>query len=156
MPSYLAFYGMFQTSAVSYEAAIISEAHGLITDMLADSNLPPHVVSGLRTVSNLLKPPETPHMTLHRPKISPLVSLTETSNYGSDSEDLPYTGERPSSLPKVVPIKSYLPPVFEIKKNFSCFHQKKQNIFMLINIIRFPSAYHQVVLLVVQLTYYKN
>ena len=29
------------------------------------------------------------------------MSLTEAASYGSDSEDLPYTGERPSSLPKV-------------------------------------------------------
>ena len=89
-----------QTSASSYESAIIGEAHGLITDMLADSSLPPHVVSGLHAVSNLLKPQES-HGPVHKPRISPLVSLTETTNYGSDSEDLPYTGERPSSLPKV-------------------------------------------------------
>ena len=91
---------MLQTSSASYETAIISEAHGLISDMLADSSLPPHVISGLRVVGNLLKPTET-HPQLHKPKVSPLVSLTETANYGSDNEDLPYTGERPSSLPKV-------------------------------------------------------
>jgi cGMP-inhibited 3',5'-cyclic phosphodiesterase A len=67
--------------------------------MLADTNLPPHIVSGLRAVSNLLKPPEA-HGSFHRPRVSPLVSLTETA-YGSDNEESPYTGERPSSLPKV-------------------------------------------------------
>ncbi|XP_064627396.1 cGMP-inhibited 3',5'-cyclic phosphodiesterase 3A-like isoform X2 [Lineus longissimus] len=96
-----------QCSTTSYESAIISEAHGLINDMLADPNLPPHVVSGLRAISNLLKPQEN-HMPHNKPKISPLVSLAESSNYGSDTEDLPYTGERPSSLPKR--LRRSLPP----------------------------------------------
>jgi cGMP-inhibited 3',5'-cyclic phosphodiesterase A len=96
-----------QSSTASYESAIIGEAHGLITDMLVDASLPPHVVSGLRAVSNLLKPQEN-HSNVHKPKVSPLVSLTETGNYGSDSEDLPYTGERPSSLPKR--LRRSLPP----------------------------------------------
>ena len=68
--------------------------------MLADATLPPHIVNGLRAVSNLLKPPEN-HTPSHKPKVSPLVSLSEANSYGSDSEDSPYTGERPSSLPKV-------------------------------------------------------
>ncbi|ELT89026.1 hypothetical protein CAPTEDRAFT_219957 [Capitella teleta] len=96
-----------ETPTSSYESAIIGEAHGLISDMLADSSLPPHIVSGLRSVSNLLKPPEN-HAPSHKPKVSPLVSLTEATNYGSDSEDLPYTGERPSSLPKR--LRRSLPP----------------------------------------------
>ncbi|XP_064617945.1 LOW QUALITY PROTEIN: cGMP-inhibited 3',5'-cyclic phosphodiesterase 3A-like [Liolophura sinensis] len=96
-----------ESSAASYETAIIGEAHGLVTDMLADSSLPPHIVSGLGAVSNLLKPPEN-HSHVHKPKVSPLVSLTESSSYGSDSEDLPYTGERPSSLPKR--LRRSLPP----------------------------------------------
>ena len=92
---------LLQSSPVGYESTIISEAHGLITDMLADPNLPPNVVSGLRAVSNLLKPPDSHAPTGHKPKVSPLVSLTEATNYGSDKEDSPYTGERPSTLPKV-------------------------------------------------------
>lgn len=90
----------FQSSSSSYDSAIIGEAHGLITDMLADTTLPPHVVSGLRAVSNLLKPAES-HSSMHKTRVSPLVSLTESTSYGSDSEENPYTGERPSSLPKV-------------------------------------------------------
>jgi hypothetical protein len=90
----------FQSSSSSYDSAIIGEAHGLITDMLADTNLPPHVISGLRAVSNLLKPAEH-HSSMHKTRVSPLVSLTESTSYGSDSEENPYTGERPSSLPKV-------------------------------------------------------
>ena len=68
--------------------------------MLADSTLPPHVVSGLRAVGNLLKPTDN-HSSLHKTRVSPLVSLTESTSYGSDTEENPYTGERPSSLPKV-------------------------------------------------------
>ena len=90
-----------QSMTSSYESAIISEAHGLIADMLAESNLPPHIISGLRAVSSLLKPNDN-HGANQKPKVSPLVSLTETTSlYRSDNEDLPYTGERPSSLPKV-------------------------------------------------------
>ncbi|KAK6187714.1 hypothetical protein SNE40_005678 [Patella caerulea] len=96
-----------QSASAGYESAIIGEAHGLISDMLADSNLPPHIVSGLRAVSNLLKPPES-HASIHKPRVSPLVSLTESSSYGSDSEESPYTGERPSSLPKR--LRRSLPP----------------------------------------------
>ncbi|KAL4232928.1 cGMP-inhibited 3' [Mactra antiquata] len=96
-----------QSSSSSYDSAIIGEAHGLITDMLADSTLPPHVVSGLRAVSNLLKPAEN-HSSMHKTRVSPLVSLTESTSYGSDSEENPYTGERPSSLPKR--LRRSLPP----------------------------------------------
>ena len=77
----------------------MQEAHGLIMDMLADSTLPPNVVSGLKAVSSLLSPP-TNYNTLQRPKISPLVALSE-SMYTSDIDDSPYVGERPLSLPKV-------------------------------------------------------
>ncbi|KAK3098462.1 hypothetical protein FSP39_019711 [Pinctada imbricata] len=75
--------------------------------MLADQSLPPHVVSGLRALGNLLKPPEN-HAPFHKPRVSPLVSVTESTNYGSDSEESPYTGERPSTLPKK--IRRSLPP----------------------------------------------
>ncbi|XP_022108915.1 cGMP-inhibited 3',5'-cyclic phosphodiesterase A-like isoform X2 [Acanthaster planci] len=89
------------------DMAVMQEAHGLIMDMLADSSLPPNVVSGLKTVSSLLSPP-TSYNTLQRPKISPLVALSE-SNYGAaDIDDSPYVGERPLSLPKR--LRRSLPP----------------------------------------------
>ncbi|XP_013381675.1 cGMP-inhibited 3',5'-cyclic phosphodiesterase A isoform X2 [Lingula anatina] len=97
----------YRSSVPSYESELIREAHGLITDMLADTSLPPHVISGLKAVGSLLKPPEN-HMPINRPRVSPLVSLAESTNYGSDSEDLPYTGERPSSLPRR--LRRSLPP----------------------------------------------
>ncbi|XP_059141069.1 cGMP-inhibited 3',5'-cyclic phosphodiesterase 3A-like [Physella acuta] len=96
-----------QSCTAGYESAIIGEAHGLITDMLADTSLPPHIVSGLRAVSNLLKPPDA-QGSFHKARVSPLVSLTESTNYGSDSEESPYTGERPSTLPKR--LRRSLPP----------------------------------------------
>ncbi|XP_078309758.1 cGMP-inhibited 3',5'-cyclic phosphodiesterase 3A-like isoform X3 [Crassostrea virginica] len=83
-------------SSSSFESAILGEAHGLITDMLADQSLPLNIVSGLRTLSNLLKPPES-HSSFHKTRVSPLVSLTESTSYGSDTEENPYTGERPST-----------------------------------------------------------
>lgn len=92
---WLCMFIFFQSSS-SFESAILGEAHGLITDMLADQSLPLNIVSGLRTLSNLLKPPES-HSSFHKTRVSPLVSLTESTNYGSDTEENPYTGERPSS-----------------------------------------------------------
>ncbi|XP_072165724.1 cGMP-inhibited 3',5'-cyclic phosphodiesterase 3A-like [Diadema setosum] len=88
------------------DVAVMQEAHGLIMDMLADSTLPPNVVSGLKAVSTLLSPP-TNYNTLQRPKISPLVALSESS-YTSDIDDSPYVGERPLSLPKR--LRRSLPP----------------------------------------------
>lgn len=81
----------------------MSEAHGIISDLLAVANLPAQVINGLRAVSTLLRPPIENHTLVgqHRPKISPLLALAEGSSYGSDNEDLPYTGERPSTLPNV-------------------------------------------------------
>ncbi|XP_074639997.1 cGMP-inhibited 3',5'-cyclic phosphodiesterase 3A-like [Tubulanus polymorphus] len=96
-----------QIPAAGYESGLVAEAHGLLTDMMADTHLPPHIISGLRAVSNLLKPQEN-HFPVNKPKISPLVSLAEAANYGSDTEDLPYTGERPSTLPRR--LRRSLPP----------------------------------------------
>lgn len=82
----------------------MSEAHGIITDLLAVTNLPAQVVNGLKAVSTLLRPPSDNHSpaSQHRHKISPLLSLTEASSISSDNDaDLPYTGERPSTLPGV-------------------------------------------------------
>ncbi|CAM1302653.1 PDE3B (predicted) [Pycnogonum litorale] len=92
---------MQQGISSSVDVALLSEAHGLISDMLADnSSLPPHIISGLQALSNLLSPPN--HVSPHQQRqriVGGLVSLTDFS--GSDTEEnLPYTGERPSALPK--------------------------------------------------------
>ncbi|XP_055335468.1 cGMP-inhibited 3',5'-cyclic phosphodiesterase 3A-like isoform X3 [Paramacrobiotus metropolitanus] len=87
-------------SMPSYEAAVIAEAHGIITDMLADGTLlPPHIASGLRAVASLLEQPGigTPSSASARQKNGPFVSLSEVC---SDTEESPFTGERPNVLPK--------------------------------------------------------
>ncbi|KAG1675289.1 cGMP-inhibited 3',5'-cyclic phosphodiesterase A [Nymphon striatum] len=89
-------------SGSSLDIGLLSEAHGLISDMLADkATLPPHIFSGLQALSNLLTPPNymSPHQQRQRGIGGAVVSLTDFS--GSDTEEnLPYTGERPSALPK--------------------------------------------------------
>ncbi|OQV22497.1 cGMP-inhibited 3',5'-cyclic phosphodiesterase A [Hypsibius exemplaris] len=89
-------------SMPSYEAAVIAEAHGIITDMLANGTLlPPHIISGLRAVAGLLEQPgvTTPNSVTSSTRFrnGPFVSLSEI---GSDTEESPYTGERPNVLPK--------------------------------------------------------
>ncbi|XP_064490056.1 cGMP-inhibited 3',5'-cyclic phosphodiesterase 3A-like isoform X3 [Ornithodoros turicata] len=96
----------YQGSSSTVDVALLAEAHGLVTDMLADPNLPPHVVSGLRALATLLSPPS------HGPPRGPRpggasVSLADF-NSGSDTEEIPYTGERPSALPKR--LRRNLPP----------------------------------------------
>lgn len=81
------------------DSALLAEAHGLVTDMLTDSSLPPHVFSGLRAVAIMLAPPS---MAGNRVKpVAPASVALSDFNSGSDSEEIPYTGERPSALPKV-------------------------------------------------------
>ncbi|XP_022238555.1 cGMP-inhibited 3',5'-cyclic phosphodiesterase A-like [Limulus polyphemus] len=98
-------YGQSSTSTV--DIALLAEAHGIVTDMLADSNLPPHIISGLRALASLLSPPtHGPSQPRHRPG-GASVALTDF-NSGSDTEEIPYTGERPSALPKR--LRKNLPP----------------------------------------------
>lgn len=85
----------------SYEAAVIAEAHGIVTDMLSDGTLlPPHIATGLRAVASLLEQPGigTPSSASIRQKNGPFVSLSEVC---SDTEESPFTGERPNVVPKV-------------------------------------------------------
>lgn len=90
----------FQASITSVDGAILAEAHGLVTDMLTDSQLPPHILSGLRAVASLLSPPSMSMSPRTKPAgIS--ISLVDFNNSGSDSEESPYIGERTSNLPKV-------------------------------------------------------
>ncbi|ELK23150.1 cGMP-inhibited 3',5'-cyclic phosphodiesterase A [Myotis davidii] len=63
----------------------MGEAHGLITDLLADPSLPPNVCTSLRAVSNLLSTQLT-FQAIHKPRVNPAVSFSE--NYTcSDSEE---------------------------------------------------------------------
>ncbi|KAI1301941.1 cGMP-inhibited 3',5'-cyclic phosphodiesterase A [Halotydeus destructor] len=69
--------------------------------MLTDASLPAHVTSGLRALAAMLAPPNFGVGSQQRVKpVAPAsVSLTDF-NSGSDSEEIPYTGERPSTQPK--------------------------------------------------------
>lgn len=63
----------------------MGEAHGLITDLLADPSLPPNVCTSLRAVSNLLSTQLT-FQAIHKPRVNPVISFSE--NYTcSDSEE---------------------------------------------------------------------
>ncbi|EGW00574.1 cGMP-inhibited 3',5'-cyclic phosphodiesterase A [Cricetulus griseus] len=63
----------------------MGEAHGLITDLLADPSLPPNVCTSLRAVSNLLSTQLT-FQAIHKPRVNPAVTFSE--NYTcSDSEE---------------------------------------------------------------------
>ncbi|GFT09619.1 cGMP-inhibited 3',5'-cyclic phosphodiesterase A [Trichonephila clavipes] len=95
----------------SVDLAAVTEAHGLVSDMLADPQLPPHILSGLRTLSTLLSPtpassssssccapPRMHHRrSPQRRKASLILPYFRSS---SDNEEIPFTGERPSALPK--------------------------------------------------------
>ncbi|CAL1279796.1 unnamed protein product [Larinioides sclopetarius] len=95
----------------SVDLAAVTEAHGLVSDMLADPQLPPHILSGLRTLSTLLSPtpastssssccaPQRVHhrRSPQRRKASLILPYFRSS---SDNEEIPFTGERPSALPK--------------------------------------------------------
>nr|XP_045599718.1 cGMP-inhibited 3',5'-cyclic phosphodiesterase A-like isoform X2 [Procambarus clarkii] len=81
----------------SVDGALLSEAHGLVADMLQDPHLPPTVVSGLQALYLLLAPPShaAPSPRGHRP--TPYFHLSQDAYAsGSDTEENPYTGERPS------------------------------------------------------------
>lgn len=71
----------------------MGEAHGLISDLLADPSLPPNTCSSLKAVSNLLST-QINIQPLHRPRI-----LTDP-HVCSDSEDGTEKGDR-LAIPKV-------------------------------------------------------
>ncbi|KAM9407254.1 cGMP-inhibited 3',5'-cyclic phosphodiesterase 3A isoform 1-T1 [Salvelinus alpinus] len=74
-------------TSVVVDIAVMGEAHGLISDLLADPSLPPNTCSTLRAVSNLLST-QISLQPLHRPRSHPLQSLSDTHTC-SDSEDWP-------------------------------------------------------------------
>uniref|UniRef100_A0A673W5V9 Phosphodiesterase n=1 Tax=Salmo trutta TaxID=8032 RepID=A0A673W5V9_SALTR len=74
-------------TCVVVDIAVMGEAHGLISDLLADPSLPPNTCSSLRAVSNLLST-QISLQPLHRPRINPLQALSDTHTC-SDSEDWP-------------------------------------------------------------------
>ncbi|XP_045319789.1 cGMP-inhibited 3',5'-cyclic phosphodiesterase A isoform X2 [Leopardus geoffroyi] len=72
-------------TSITVDIAVMGEAHGLITDLLADPSLPPNVCTSLRAVSNLLSTQLT-FQAIHKPRVNPVISFSE--NYTcSDSEE---------------------------------------------------------------------
>uniref|UniRef100_A0A8D0DJ32 Phosphodiesterase n=1 Tax=Salvator merianae TaxID=96440 RepID=A0A8D0DJ32_SALMN len=97
----------FQSSgtSITVDIAVMGEAHGLITDLLADPSLPPNVCTSLRAVSNLLNTQLT-FQAIHKPRVNPLASFNE--NYTcSDSEECSEKGEK-LTIPKR--FRKSLPP----------------------------------------------
>ncbi|XP_055508851.1 cGMP-inhibited 3',5'-cyclic phosphodiesterase 3A isoform X2 [Leucoraja erinacea] len=90
-------------TSVTVDIAVMGEAHGLITDLLAEPSLPPNVSTSLRAVSNLLSTQLT-FQPIHKPRINPLVSFSE-SYVCSDSEEC--QGEK-LAIPKR--LRRSLPP----------------------------------------------
>ncbi|XP_012994396.3 cGMP-inhibited 3',5'-cyclic phosphodiesterase A isoform X2 [Esox lucius] len=86
-------------TSVVVDIAVMGEAHGLISDLLADPSLPSHTCTSLRAVSNLLTTQLT-FQPLHRPRLA-LMGMNLGDAYTcSDSEEGPEKGERTNSLPK--------------------------------------------------------
>ncbi|CAK6961613.1 cGMP-inhibited 3'%2C5'-cyclic phosphodiesterase 3A-like [Scomber scombrus] len=81
-------------TTVMVDIAVMGEAHGLITDLLADPSLPPNTCTSLRAVSNLLTTQLT-FQPLHRPRPAPLLNPSDAYTC-SDSEDGPEKGEKTS------------------------------------------------------------
>ncbi|XP_062050889.1 cGMP-inhibited 3',5'-cyclic phosphodiesterase 3A isoform X1 [Lepus europaeus] len=72
-------------TSITVDIAVMGEAHGLITDLLADPSLPPNVCTSLRAVSNLLSTQLT-FQAVHKPRLNPVIAFSE--NYTcSDSEE---------------------------------------------------------------------
>ncbi|XP_038549766.1 cGMP-inhibited 3',5'-cyclic phosphodiesterase A-like [Micropterus salmoides] len=87
-------------TSVVVDIAVMGEAHGLISDLLADPSLPPNTCSSLKAVSNLLST-QISLQPLHRPRVP---ADTHTC---SDSEEGPEKAER-LAIPKR--LRRSLPP----------------------------------------------
>ena len=96
--------------ASGLDVALLSEAHGLVTDLLLEApTMPPHLASGLKALANLLSPPTGPsapyggghhgghqrrHQHQHHQHQHHLHHAAFADvHYSSDTEDMPYTGE---------------------------------------------------------------
>ncbi|XP_068566207.1 cGMP-inhibited 3',5'-cyclic phosphodiesterase 3A isoform X3 [Cebidichthys violaceus] len=88
------------STSVVVDIAVMGEAHGLISDLLADPSLPPNTCSSLKAVSNLLST-QISLQPLHRLRISP------DTHTCSDSEEGPDKAER-LAIPKR--LRRSLPP----------------------------------------------
>ena len=60
----------------SIDCTTLGEAHGMISDLLADSNVPPNVASTLKIISTMIAPPTAFHA-VQRPFVSAMSPLIE-------------------------------------------------------------------------------
>uniref|UniRef100_A0A4W6EBY5 Phosphodiesterase n=1 Tax=Lates calcarifer TaxID=8187 RepID=A0A4W6EBY5_LATCA len=72
-------------TTVMVDIAVMGEAHGLITDLLADPSLPPNTCTSLRAVSNLLTTQLT-FQPLHRPRPAPLLNPSDLCQHDRCAE----------------------------------------------------------------------
>ncbi|XP_056603522.1 cGMP-inhibited 3',5'-cyclic phosphodiesterase 3A isoform X2 [Triplophysa dalaica] len=93
-------------TSVTVDIAVMGEAHGMISDLLADPSLPPNTCSTLRAVSNLLSTQLTFQPLHHRLRLSPLLAFSD-GHTCSDSEEAVEKGER-LAIPKR--LRRSLPP----------------------------------------------
>jgi len=122
---------------VVLDRALVREAEGLLADMMADPDLPRHLLSGLRAISDLLKSTDASLVDtsgsggFHRVKSSPVASLSDCS-FASEYADLPYA-ERPIYLPKVCLLSwSAVEQVSDIDAVFRCSSISARNRCLLL------------------------
>ncbi|XP_019741498.1 cGMP-inhibited 3',5'-cyclic phosphodiesterase A-like [Hippocampus comes] len=70
-------------TSVLVDIAVMGEAHGLISDLLADPSLPPNTCSSLKAVSSLLST-QIILQPLHRPHVPPVTHACSDSEDGTD------------------------------------------------------------------------
>ncbi|KAI5617744.1 cGMP-inhibited 3',5'-cyclic phosphodiesterase A isoform X2, partial [Silurus asotus] len=75
-------------TTVMVDIAVMGEAHGLISDLLADPSLPPNTCSSLRAVSKLLNTQLTFQPLHHRSRINPLLVSTDGYSFTDLEEGL--------------------------------------------------------------------
>nr|XP_020455859.1 cGMP-inhibited 3',5'-cyclic phosphodiesterase A-like isoform X1 [Monopterus albus] len=85
-------------TSVIVDIAVMGEAHGLITDLLADPSLPPNTCTSLKAVSNLLST-QINLQPLHRPRIPADTHTCSDSETGPEKERLAIPKRLRRSLP---------------------------------------------------------
>lgn len=117
-------------TTVMVDIAVMGEAHGLITDLLADPSLPPNTCTSLRAVSNMLTTQLT-FQPLHRPRPAPLHNPSDVYTC-SDSEEVPEKGEKTSihKVTKWVNTKKCSPWNQRWKKGYFSSLKEKSNVLI--------------------------
>ncbi|XP_028842875.1 cGMP-inhibited 3',5'-cyclic phosphodiesterase A-like isoform X2 [Denticeps clupeoides] len=94
----------YSCTSVTVDIAVMVEAHGMITDLLADPSLQPNTCTSLRAISNLLSTQLT-FQPLHRLRTKTIGSLGDHTC--SDSEEAPEKSDK-LTIPKR--LRRSLPP----------------------------------------------